>query len=102
MTTIKVGDRVRCDDGCVGIVLALHGPDAWVDIDDDLGPTTYDADRLTLLPPVPVAVSWCNVYPWRLAVVDNSREDADEAADDSRLGVIVGYNDGTYTLEVAP
>lgn len=104
---IKVGDRVsvrrvsvRGSGVTCGDVAALLGAYAWVDREDGAGPITLRADMLTVIPPAPVACLWRNVFPWRLSTHYYSRATADACASSDRLGVVVGYSDGTYNLEV--
>lgn len=97
--TFKVGDRVN-GDGDPGVILAVHGGYAWVAFDRDVEPTTDNLHNLTLIPPAPVAVSWRNVYGHGPDIIHRSRMAADAGRASNRLGVIVGYGDGTYKLEV--
>jgi hypothetical protein len=100
--TFKVGDRVtHASKGGAGVVIAAHRDRVavwW----DEREPSWPLASDLTLIPPAPVAVSWRNVYPQRCGFDYDSRKGADQWAGDlnGRLGLIVGYSDGTYKLEV--
>lgn len=100
VTTFKVGDRVtHASKGGAGKVIAAYDDRVavwW----DEREPSWPLASAVTLIPPAPVACLWRNVFPWRLSTHYYSRATADACASSDRLGVVVGYSDSTYKLEV--